>query len=142
MLGKMLSERTCITISYHFGYFLNGIPVLHNKGGSLAHPYTPDHINSSQFATLLYFSIKGRLTHIQLVCQHFYIKVFIRQISFYDMNNLLYKIIRSIIPIRFRFTFLLLQHQRLCIYPLQAFPLEYQVRTFAFNTSGLKGFII
>lgn len=77
MLGKMLSERTCITISYHFGYFLNGIPVLHNKGGSLAHPYTPNHINSSQFATLLYFSIKGRLTHIQLLRQHFYIKVLI-----------------------------------------------------------------
>lgn len=140
MLGKMLSERTCITISYHFGYFLNGIPVLHNKGGSLAHPYTPNHINSSQFATLLYFSIKGRLTHIQLLRQHFYIKVLIRQISFYDMNNLLYKIIRSIIPIRFRFTFLLLQHQRLCIYPLQAFPLEYQVPDFCLQYLRIEGF--
>ena len=138
----MLSERTCITISYHFGYFLNGIPVLHNKEAALLIRTHLNHINSSQFATLFYFSIKGRLTHIQLLRQHFYIKVLIRQISFYDMNNLLYKIIRSIIPIRFRFTFLLLQHQRLCIYPLQAFLLEYQVLTFAFNTSGLKGFII
>ena len=46
-------------------------------------------IHSSQFATLLYFSIKGRLTHIQLLRQHFYIKVLIRQISFYDVKNCL-----------------------------------------------------
>ncbi len=59
------------------------------------------------------------------------------------MNNLLYIIHLELhFPIRFRSAFLLLQHQRICIYPLQAFPLEYQVPDFCLQYLGLKGFII
>ena len=72
---------------------------------------------------MLYFSIKGRLTHIQLLRQHFYIKVLIRQISFYDVNNPFHKIICRFFCLAL-FRFLLLQHQSFGINTLQAFALQ------------------
>ena len=73
----MFSQSTCVIIAYHLSYLLHAISVLQDERSRFAHSYTTDHVDGSQFAPLLDFSIEGRLTHVKLVSQHFHVEVLV-----------------------------------------------------------------